>query len=295
MGSDLIPPSHDLEPVTVLDRARSNFRLGFVCLDAERRAGMTAIYAFCRVADDAADDTPDVETGTAHLAYWRAELQAAEVGKAVTPVGRALGRVMQRFDMSPEPLEALLDGCAMDLEPRAFGELDDLRLYCDRVASAVGRACLPVLGASGADAVRFADRLGQALQFTNILRDLAGDAAVGRTYVPRRWLAETGVEPAWLDGGGPAEAYHHDGPVALLRGRFVTTARADFAAAREALLALPRSMRRSLVSARIMGAIYGDLLRRLAARGGRIDRERVRVPRAKKLWLAALVLGGVRA
>ncbi|MCA8976577.1 MAG: squalene/phytoene synthase family protein [Planctomycetes bacterium] len=288
------PPASGLSPDDILARSGSNFRIGFVCLDAERKAGMTAIYAFCRVADDAADDAPSADIGAEHLAFWRRELEAAENGAARTPVGRALGAAMVRFRMPVLPLVQLLDGCAMDLQPGAFADEDDLRLYCDRVASAVGRACLPVLGASGNDAVRFADALGQALQFTNILRDLRVDAAVGRVYAPRSWLADHGVEPGWLGGDGPAEVYAADGPMQRLCARFIATAENDFAAARAALRALPRRMRRALVPARIMGAVYRDLLRRLAVRGGDIRGERVRVPNARKLWLAASVLAGVR-
>lgn len=289
------PPGAALEPAEVLARSGSNFRAAFVCLDAARREGMTAIYAFCRVADDAADDSPDAATGAAHLGYWREELRAAAEQRAVTPVGRALGSAMQRFGMPVGPLEALVDGCTMDLEPQAFADEAALRVYCDRVASAVGRACLPVLGAAGDEAVRFADALGQALQFTNILRDLEADTRTGRIYTPQSWLDECRVEPDWLAGTGPAAVYRDGGPVAALRARFVAVARREFGVAHEALRRLPWRMRRALVSARIMGAIYGDLLLRLQARGGDLRGDRVRVPGRRKLWLALLVFAGVRA
>ena len=293
-----MPPGAVREPEEVLAQSGSNFQVGFLCLDAPRRAGMTAIYAFCRVADDAADDTPDLETGAAHLAYWRDELHAAAAGHAKTPVGRGLTAAMTRFEMPSAPitapLEALLDGVHMDLEPSGFADEDALRHYCDCVASAVGRACLPVLGVAGEGAERFATALGQALQFTNILRDLRTDAESGRVYAPRTWLEQSGVEEGWLRGDGPAAAYVADGPIARLRARFVDVADAEFAVAHEALRALPRLARRALVPARIMGAVYGNLLRRLAARGGVLDAERVNVPRAVKILLVLQVFAGVR-
>lgn len=290
-----LPPGAELEPETVLERSGSNFRTAFVCLDAERRDGMTAIYAFCRVADDAADDAPDAETGARHIAFWRDELRVAAEQRASTPVGRALGDVMSRFGTPRATLDALLDGVTMDLEPSGFADEPALRRYCDCVASAVGRACLPVLGATGELPTRYADSLGQALQLTNILRDLRADAESERVYVPETWLEELGVEREWLRGGGPAAAVADGGPIARLRGRLVERAEAEFERARAALGAMPRSHRRALVPARIMGAVYGSLLRRLAAQGGRLEPGRTRVPRSAKLWLALQVFLGVRA
>jgi phytoene synthase len=294
-GTAVAPPGSDLRPEEIAARSGSNFLTGFLCLDERRRAGMTAIYAFCRVADDAVDDAPDTTTGRAHLQFWRDELAAAVAGNARTAVGRALQATMQHTGLAAAPLAALLDGVAMDLESRGIADEAELRLYCSRVASAVGLACLPVLGVRGDVAVAFADHLGQALQFTNILRDLRSDAVVGRTYVPRTWLAEFGVDAAWLLGNGPPAAYGPAGGVTRLCERLATMAEADFVAARQRLQALPRRDRRALVPARTMGAVYRALLRRLERRGGRIDGGRVRVPRLQKVWLALGVWAGVRA
>lgn len=288
------PPGAELPPEQVLARAHSNFALGIVCLPAERRAGMTAIYAFCRVVDDAVDDAPDAATARAHLAFWRGELAAAAAGRAGTPVGAALQRVMQRFGLGPAPLEALLEGVEQDIEPRGFATEAELHRYCWCVASAVGRASLPVLGAAGPAAERFADALGQALQRTNILRDLRADAAGGRCYVPRAWLDELGIDRAWLASDGPPGVHGAGGAVARLTARLAATARAEFAAAAVALRELPRAARRALVPARIMGAIYANLLGRLERRGGALGGGRVSVPKAHKVWLALLVAAGVR-
>ncbi len=289
------PPAAALEPREITARSGSNFLAGFRCLDAARRDGMTAIYAFCRVADDAVDEAPDVATGRAHLQFWRAELAAAASGNATTPVGNAVQTAMQRFGVQRRRLDDLLDGVAMDLEPHGFLDEAELRLYCYRVASAVGLACLPVLGAVGDGADAFAEALGRALQLTNILRDLRTDAEVGRCYVPRPWLAAAGVEPAWFGGTGPASVYAPGGPVALVCARLVTAAADEFARARAQLRALSRRQRRALVPARIMGAVYGELLWRLEQRGGDVRGERVAVGRSCKAWLALLVLAGVKA
>ncbi len=289
------PPASRLSPAEVTGRSGSNFLAGFVCLDAQRAAGMTAIYAFCRVVDDAVDEAPDAATGERHLAFWRAELAAAAAGAATTPVGRAVQQAMQRFGVPAAPLGELLDGVATDLAPCAFTDEQQLHGYCHRVAAAVGLACLPVLGADSAGGRAFAHALGHALQRTNILRDLRGDAAAGRCYVPRPWLDDDGVDAAWLRGDGPATAYAPGGPVARLCARLAAAARSHFTDAARTLQALPRAQRRALVPARIMGAIYRELLAQLERRRGDLCAPRARVGRGRKAWLALQVLGGVRA
>jgi phytoene synthase len=295
MNAAALPPAASLPPGEVLARSGSNFTAGFLCLDPDRRAGMTAIYAFCRAADDAVDDAPDAATARQHLEFWRTELRAATVGTATSAVGQALQQTMRTFGPIADPLHALLDGVAMDLPPQSCPDEAQLRRYCWCVAAAVGRACLPVLGATGPIAERYADALGIALQFTNILRDLAADADAGRCYVPRDWLAEANVDPAWLSGAGPAAAYAPGGPVAMLCRRWEHAARAEFDAAAAALRELPLRARRALTPARIMGAVYERLLVRLGQRGGDLRVGRVRVPRHTKMLLAFAVLAGIKA
>lgn len=292
----------DLAPAEIAARSGSNFLIGFACLGRERRAGMTAIYAFCRVADDAVDDAPDAAEARAALQFWRDELDRAAAGATAadrsdgerprTGVGRALRDTFARFGGGPAPLHALLDGMAMDLDAATFADLPRLLVYCDRVASAVGLACLPVLGADGDLAEDYAVQLGRALQLTNVLRDLAADARVGRRYVPADRLAAHGVDPTWLDGSGPAHVYAPGGPVERLCRDLADAAAAHFAGATALLRRMPRRTRRRLMPARIMGAVYGDLLRRLRRRGGAIGGARVRVPKPRKLWLLCRTICG---
>ena len=289
------PPAARLSPAEITARSGSNFLTGFVCLDPVRRAGMTTIYAFCRVADDAVDEAPDAATGERHLTFWRDELAAAAAGRATTPVGQAVQEAIGRFGVPAAPLGDLLDGVATDLAPRPFADDAELHRYCYRVASAVGLACLPVLGATSDGAREFADALGHALQRTNILRDLRGDAEEGRCYVPQAWLAAEGVTLEWLCGRGPDAVYAAEGPLARVCARLAGEAAGHFARAEAALRSLPRRERRALVPARIMGAVYGELLVHLRRRGGDLRGPRVRVGRGRKLWLALQVLAGVRA
>jgi len=290
-----LPIHAALDPAEITARSGSNFLAGFVCLDEARREAMTVVYAFCRVVDDAVDDAPDVETGGRWLAFWSEQLEAAVERRATSPVGVALQRSMERFGVPPQPLRDLIAGCATDLDPDGPADEAALELYCYRVASAVGLACLPILGADSEGGRRFAVALGHALQLTNVLRDLRSDAEIGRVYVPQTWLDELGVDREALLGRADASTYAGGGGVAALCERLCKGARARFGEARRELLMLPRAERRGLVAARIMGAVYQDLLGRLERRGGAIVMPRVRVPKWRKMWLAFAVWAGARA
>lgn len=287
------PPAATSTAAAIAARSGSNFLAGFVCLPPDRRAAMTAIYAFCRVVDDAADDAPDAATGRAHLQFWIDELAAAQRAEARTPVGRELQSAMQRFAVPAAPLRDLIEGVTGDLEGPSIADERQLERYCYCVASAVGLASLPALGADGDAAHRFAVQLGQALQTTNILRDLRSDAELGRCYVPTTWLADDGVQREWLTGTGPSAAYLPDGPVHRLCRRLSGRAATAFAAARRELRTLPRPARRALVPARIMAAVYAALLHKLEARGGAVLLPRARLSRPHKLWLVASCWAGI--
>jgi squalene synthase HpnD len=275
------PPAAALAPAEIARRSRSNFLAAFVFLGPERRRGLEAIYAFCRAVDDAADDARDAAEAEAWLGFWEAELVAAVAGHPATPTGRAIADAIQRFGVDPEHLRAVVRGVRMDAMPLTFQTLDELDAYCHLVASAVGLACLPVFGARGAEADRYARELGLALQLTNVLRDIAEDARIGRVYLPQDALGRHGVDPAWLDGRGPASAYASRGPIDALVQELAAVAAARFAAA---AAALPPGQERALRPAEAMSAVYSRLLVLVRRRGGRIDvGGRLRVPKWRKV------------
>ena len=122
-----LPPDADVEPAVITSRSGSNLIAGFACLDAERRDAMVAIYAFCRVVDDAVDDAPDADVGRKRLAFWRDELAATEGGAPRSPVGRALQQARQRFDVPQEPLQELSSPAAVCLNvPRKMAEVNHI-------------------------------------------------------------------------------------------------------------------------------------------------------------------------
>jgi len=270
-------------PEAIAKSSGSSFLVSFAFLSRERRRGITAVYAFCRVVDDAVDDAPDATEGRARLGGWREELRRAYEDTPQTEVGRGLQDAARRFGVPRQALEDVVDGVAMDLEPRTYANADELEHYCYRVASAVGLACLPVFGAHGREAEHYAELLGRALQWTNILRDLREDALQGRVYAPQDWLAAEGLGIDELAGRGDPSVYAPHGPASRVSARFVERAQDYFDAARACR---PAELRRELLPARIMGAVYRDVLQKLERRGGAWTEPRVRSSRRRKLWIA---------
>lgn len=260
----------------------TNFFYAFLTLPRPRREGICAVYAFCRAADDAVDDAPSAAAAEAAVAAWRAELDRLFAGAPEHPVSRALAPAVERYALPKALFEQVLDGVAMDMAPRRFASWDELALYCGRVAGAVGRLSVRVFGVADERADAYADTLGEALQLTNILRDIGPDAALGRCYLPRDEMDRFGVDEAALLVPGEARA-------ALLRFE-AARARERYARAAE----LVRGRERTLCAAEVMGAIYRRLLDAVERRGFPVQGPVVRLPRPVKLYVAARVFARCR-
>ncbi|MBX9584128.1 MAG: phytoene/squalene synthase family protein [Gemmataceae bacterium] len=195
----------------VTQSAGSSFPVAFRLLPAARRRAMDALYAFLRVTDDLADAPGDPAAKRPELARWRAALGDALAGRYAHPVHPALHDTVRRHDIPPRYLYDVLDGVEADLAPVRFATFADLEPYCYRVASAVGLACVRVWGlrpgVRWADAEPPAVAAGIAFQLTNIVRDLAEDAARGRVYLPADELARFGCRPGeWADPAAAGSA-----------------------------------------------------------------------------------------
>ncbi len=261
----------------------TNFYYSFLALPRARRTAILAVWDFCRAVDDEVDEgegrTPDDRRQG--LQRWRAEVAACYgEGEPVTPQGRALAPWVKRYGLPRLPFEQLIDGCAMDIGAPRFATFCDLRVYCYRVASTVGLICIEIFGYENPATRRYAEQLGLALQLTNILRDIKADLARDRLYVPLDELAAHGVTEDDLRAGRLTPQ------VTALLERQATRARDEFLRAEAAL---PPEDARSLVAARIMGAIYRNLLDRIVAREYDVFGPRVRVPRLRKIWVAMSV------
>ena len=170
----------------ILRRAGSNFALPIRLLPRAKRDGTTALYAFCRRADDIVDDAPDQSGAVTRLDAFEGALRSALSADPVDdPVIRAVTDTVRRFGIPPAYLFDILDGVRMDLDHTGFETFSELEVYCRRVASAVGLAAIHVWGFLAPDALPAADACGRAFQLTNVLRDIAEDRGRGRLYLPR--------------------------------------------------------------------------------------------------------------
>ena len=262
-------------------REAGNFYPAFRVLPAPQRRSMCALYAYMRIADDLSDEPGPLDVKRAQLRRWRAALHEALAGHYRHPALPALHHTVTRHHVAPAYLEAVLDGVEMDLEPVAYRTFAELRLYCYRVASAVGLACIHVWGFRGAQAVRYAEDAGLAFQLTNILRDLGEDAARGRVYLPREDLDRFGYDAARLAAGQRDEAFRE-----LMR--FEVRRAREFYEAAWPLVPLLAPAGRAVFL--MMARTYRGLLDEIERRDYDVFSSRVRVSRWKKVWLALHVL-----
>jgi phytoene synthase len=277
-------------PAQIARASGSNFLVSFLFLSPGRRRGLLALYAFCRVVDDAVDleASEGRETAEEHLAFWEEELGNSFSGNPKTPLGFALHRAGLRFGLDPEPLRELCLGVRMDLAPKPFEDFEALKVYMHRVASAVGIACLPIFGANPTVARPYAEALGLALQYTNILRDVREDGLAGRCYLPLDQLKAFGLSPEKLRSPMEEGLLLKGSPLESFLNEEFGRARSLYQAAARAL---PPKQKKALKPARIMGRIYEALLDQVEKKGPKIFVEpKVRVPKWKKLWLALSTL-----
>jgi len=255
----------------------SSFYAGMRVLPKAERKAMYAIYAFCRVVDDIADDQiGDRVERAVELDAWRSDIDALYSGR---PPGRAafLSRAREQFDLNRADFHAVIDGMAMDVARDICGpDADELDLYCDRVASAVGRLSVRVFGMERAPGERLAHHLGRALQLTNILRDVDEDAAIGRVYLPRELLDQAGIALT-----NPIEIISDPGIDRVAR-ELARQARTHYDAAIGLLKQRPRGR---LLAPRLMAAAYSKVLARMEAQGWSPPRQRVRVSKPALLWI----------
>ena len=261
----------------VVRRAGTSFYRGMKILPPDRRAAMYAVYAFCRIVDDIADEEGAFAEKVRLLDGWRGRVAALYRGEAADAVTRVLLLAVRAFGLRLVDFEAVIDGMQTDAQtPVVAPEWAALDLYCDLVASAVGRLSVRAFGDGSGDADVVAHHLGRALQLTNILRDVVEDAGRGRLYLPREALERERVP---LD---PAAALGHPG-TARACAAVAAVAQGHF---RDAWAAMGRCDPRAMRPARVMGATYAAVLDALEARGWERLPEAVSVATWRKIWIA---------
>ncbi len=254
----------------------SSFYAAMRIMPHGQREAMFEIYAFCREVDDVADEGGPRDVRLAELARWRADIDALYAGK-VAPRVSGLVVPIRDFGLERKDFLAIIDGMEMDAfaDIRAPG-FETLDLYCDRVASAVGRLSVKVFGLERADGIALAHHLGRALQLTNILRDVDEDAEMGRLYLAREWLDRAGIA-----GSDPATVMQAPN----LGEACVPALERIERHFKEADAIMERYPRRVVRTPRLMAEAYKVIFQRLVMRGWSPPRPRVRVPRPLLLWL----------
>ena len=256
----------------------SSFYAAMRILPREQREAMFQIYSFCRKVDDIADSDGPRGERLAALQQWRDDIDALYQGDP-PPRLRDYVASVKKFDLQPADFLAIVDGMEMDVpQDIRAPDLATLDLYCDRVASAVGRLSVRVFGIAHDDGIALAHHLGRALQLTNILRDIDEDAAIGRLYLPREGLQDAGIA-----GTDPLEVAA-DRALPKVCAPLVARARTHFENADEVMARHPRRVVRA---PRIMSKYYQAILELLVARGFSAPRAQVRI---NKLARLAIVL-----
>lgn len=263
--------------------SRTSFHAGMNLLPKARREAMYALYAFCREVDDIADDGATVAARQQGLQQWRERIARLFRGEASEPITAALAPAVKRFALVEKDFQDIIDGMAMDAgAPLQAPDAATLDLYCDRVASAVGRVSVRIFGDDSANAMKVSHHLGRAFQLTNILRDLAEDAARGRLYLPEELLAQNGIAART--------------PELVLRDPQLPNVCRDLA--EEALMqfeaasaAMQKCKQATMRPARMMKAYYYAIFERLVAADWQDPSQRICLSSWDKMWLALKVLG----
>ena len=266
--------------VEITRASKSNLALAFVALPPERRADISLFYAFCRLVDDITDDPGFTrEVRAERLDAWRDALREQRPDEP--PLAANLRALIAKYALPIEPFEEIIMGCEMDIAGTRYATWDALRLYCYRVASAVGLVSIEIFGCRDPRRHEYATQLGLALQLTNILRDVGDDLEIGRIYLPSAEMERFGYT---LDD---LHARRHT-PAFVKFMRFQADRAIGFYEEARRLLA-PED-RQAAIAAEIMRAVYQKLLVKMRADGFRVFRGRYRVSTPGKM---ACVLGEI--
>ena len=255
----------------------SSFYYAFLFLPRERRAAITAYYAFCREIDDVVDEVSDPGVAATKLAWWETEIRRTFDGQPSHPVLKALHRHLPVYGIEPRHLLEVVEGCRMDLQQTRYLDYPALTRYCHLVAGVVGEVAARIFGQTESDTTRYAHRLGLAFQLTNIIRDVGEDALRGRIYLPVSELQQFDVKAHEILQRVPSDRF---------RDLMAFQARRAHALYDEALGLLPMADRRSQKPGLMMASIYRTLLREIERDGFPVLQQRIALTPLRKFWLA---------
>ncbi|QKV52610.1 presqualene diphosphate synthase HpnD [Comamonas antarctica] len=255
----------------------SSFYYAFLFLPPQRRAAITAFYAFCREIDDVVDEVSDPGVAATKLAWWRGEVAKSFAGQPTHPAMQALMPSTAEYGITQAHLLAVIDGCQMDLDQTRYLDYAGLQRYCHLVAGVVGEVAARIFGQTEDATTAYAHKLGQALQLTNIIRDVGEDALRGRIYLPVNELQQFDVKAHEI-----LKRQYSDRFTALMRFQAERAHRLYD----EALALLPAADRRAQKPGLMMASIYRTLLREIEHDNFQVLHQRIKLTPLRKLWLA---------
>ncbi|MEN9539390.1 MAG: hypothetical protein RLZZ126_1625 [Pseudomonadota bacterium] len=255
----------------------SSFYYAFLFLPRDRRLAITAFYGFCREIDDVVDETTDPSVARQKLAWWRDEVKASYAGSPTHPVTKALLPCTNAYGIEQRHLQAVIDGCQMDLDQTRYLDFAELKTYCHLVASVVGEVAARIFGQTEPQTTAYAHSLGLALQLTNIIRDVGEDAMRGRIYIPIDELKRFDVKAHEILSRQTSDRF-----VALMAFQ-AQRARHWYG---QALELLPCQDSRRQKPGLMMASIYRTLLDEIERDGFQVMNQRTSLPPLRKLWLA---------
>jgi phytoene synthase len=255
----------------------SSFYYAFLFLPPERRAAITAFYAFCREVDDVVDEVSDPGVANTKLAWWRNEVHQAFRGQPHHPVMQALQPLCATFGIEETLLQSVIEGCEMDLSQTRYLDHSSLNRYCHLVAGVVGEVSAKIFGQSEPATTQYAHTLGQAFQLTNIIRDVGEDALRGRIYLPVNELQQFDVKAHEILNRVDSDRFQ-----SLMQFQ----AQRAHALYDQALSLLPAQDWRQQKPGLMMTSIYRTLLREIEAQRFPVLKQRVALTPLRKLWLA---------
>ncbi|MCY7319210.1 MAG: presqualene diphosphate synthase HpnD [Ramlibacter sp.] len=255
----------------------SSFYYAFLFLPPPRRAAITAFYAFCREVDDVVDEVSDPGVARTKLAWWQSEVAQSFAGQPSHPAMKALMPAAQSYGIEQRQLQAVIEGCQMDLDQTRYLDFPGLERYCHLVAGVVGEVSARIFGQADPQTSDYAHRLGLAFQLTNIIRDVGEDARRGRIYLPLSELRQFDIKANEILAGTYSDRF-----VALMKFQ-ADRAQRLYA---EALALLPAADRRSQKPGLMMASIYRTLLREIEHDRFQVLHQRVSLTPLRKFWLA---------
>jgi phytoene synthase len=259
----------------------SSFYYAFLFLPPQRRAAITAFYAFCREVDDVVDEIADSSVAATKLQWWRKEVAQSFAGTPSHPVTRALLPLAPSFGIEEAHLQAVVEGCQTDLDQTRFLDFPALQRYCHLVAGVVGEVAANIFGRTHDATVQYAHQLGLAMQLTNIIRDVGDDARRGRIYLPVSELQRFDVKSHELLQRVSPWGYS-DRFQALMRFQ-AERAHATYDAAMQRLPDVDRAAQKPGL---MMANIYRQLLREIEAQHFQVLHQRTSLTPLRKLWIA---------